>query len=141
MIQVKVEHPNCVPMRAYDSDAGLNLKSNEEDFMLKAGKKVKIGTGVTMSIGRGFFGMVVPRSGLGGKFEVVLANNVGVIDSGYLGEIMLFLKNNSAEDYKVKRFDRVAQLILIPCALDTCVVVPHLEGTERGDNGFGSSGA
>jgi len=87
-----------------------------------------------------YIGMIVPRSGLGSKYRIGLANTVGVIDSDYRGELIVNLVNNGEEPLEIKQYDRFCQLIIVPVRIDTFRVVDNLQGTDRGDKGFGSSG-
>lgn len=140
MIRIKIDNENCMPIKAHKWDAGWDLKSNNSDFTLKAGAKVKVHTGVAMDIPARNVGLVVPRSGMGTKFRVTLANDVGVIDSGYTGEIMCWLVNDGLQDVEIKRFDRICQIMILPVAMETLRPVDQLRNTDRGDNGFGSTG-
>ena len=149
-----------MPTYAHEGDAGLDLCATE-DVTLLPGEYMMIGSGVSVAIPEGFVGLVVPRSGLGCK-GLVLKNTIGVIDSGYRGEIGLTLFNNnpmhrwsSFEDFltarensgympegtiHVNKGDRVAQLIIVPVAQATLVQVDTLDETERGEGSFGSTG-
>ena len=108
-----------------------------------------IGTGVAVEIPEGYFGLLAPRSGLAGKRGVTFANTPGIIDSGYRGEIKVPLRNiNVSEKWisrndcvKVDRGERVCQLIILPCVTCECIQVDDLSETERGEDGFGSTGS
>lgn len=139
-IRIKLESPECEPYKGNRWDGGWDLRSNNPDITIEPGQKVKIYTGVSMEIPVRHIGMIVPRSGLGSKFRLGLANTVGVIDSDYRGEILVFLVNDGDEAVEIKQFDRFCQLIVIPVRIDTFRVVERLQGTERGEAGFGSSG-
>lgn len=139
-IRIKLESPECEPYKGNRWDGGWDLCSNNPDITIEPGQKIKIYTGVSMEIPVRHIGMVVPRSGLGSKFRLGLANTVGVIDSDYRGEIIVFAVNDGDEPIKINQFDRFCQLIVIPVRIDTLRVVDHLQGTERGIKGFGSSG-
>jgi dUTP pyrophosphatase len=144
----------ALPTYAHEGDAGLDLCATE-DVTLLPGEYRMIGSGVSVAIPEGFVGLVVPRSGLGCK-GLVMKNGVGVIDSGYRGEIGLSLFNNNPthvyrkfmHDYRqndegiirVRKGDRVAQLLIVPVAQATFVQVDTLDETERGQGGFGSTG-
>lgn len=99
-------------------------------------------TGIAMHIkDPGLVGLVVPRSGLGIKYGIVLKNVIGVIDSDYQGEIKVCLYNNSPYAYEVSPMDRIAQLLIIPVVVPQYNLVEEFrESTERGNNGFGSTG-
>ena len=147
---------------AHEGDAGLDLCATE-DVTLYPGQWKMVGSGVSMAIPKGFVGIVTPRSGLGCK-GLVLKNTIGVIDAGYRGEIKMPLFNNNpthvwmvaSENGKAKTIidaipnfdgtihvhkgDRVAQLLIIPVAQASLVQVDTLDETERGQDGFGSTG-
>ena len=140
MIRVVLENDKCLPERGHKWDAGLDLKSNNATFDLKAGAKVKVYTGVKIDIPPRNVGIIVPRSGMGSKFRVTLANDVGVIDSGYTGEIICWLVNDGHQDVTIERFDRICQLMILPVNMDNLRPVDKLRDTDRGTGGFGSTG-
>lgn len=128
-----------LPTYAHDGDAALDL-SVTEDIVLRPDEYRMVSSGVAVAIPRGFVGLVVPRSGWGRR-GLVFKNTVGVIDSGYRGEIQLPLWNNNANEWlRIKRGDRVAQLLIVPIAQVQVLQVDSLDATERGTGGFGSSG-
>lgn len=100
------------------------------------------GTGIAIHIkDPGLVGLVVPRSGLGIKHGIVLRNLIGVIDSDYQGEIKVCLCNNGAYAHDVHPMDRIAQLLIVPVVVPRYNLVEEFsEATERGGNGFGSTG-
>ena len=131
-LKVKLTDGAPLPMHAKPGDAGMDLTSRES-LTLRPGETRMVGTGVSVEIPWGYFGMVVPRSGLGSR-GVNLSNCVGIIDAGYRGEIKAPLHNNHPAavdtgygahynlegEMKVERGDRVCQLIIVPFA------VPHI---------------
>lgn len=149
-----------IPKYAHGGDAAMDLCATE-DVTLLPGEWEMVGSGVSMAIPRGFFGLVVPRSGMGCK-GLVLKNTVGIIDSGYRGEIKMPLYNNNPTrksrllrttlcrllgkcieptgTIHVHKGDRVAQLLIVPVAQANPVKVDTLEESERQDGGFGSTG-
>ena len=139
-IKITLDTPECKPYKGNRWDGGWDLRSNNPDITIEPGQKVKIYTGVTMEIPVRHIGMIAPRSGLGSKFRIGLANTVGIIDSDYRGEIMVFLVNDGEEPVEIKQYDRFCQLMIIPVRIDTFRIVDKLQGTERGIDGFGSSG-
>ena len=129
-----------LPTYAHDGDAGLDLCVTE-DVVLRPNEYRMVSSGVAVAIPRGFVGLVVPRSGWGRR-GLVFKNTVGIIDSGYRGEIQLPLWNNNAHEWlSIKRGDRVAQLLIVPIAQVQVLKVDSLDDTERGTGGFGSTGA
>jgi len=139
-IKIKLENKECEPYKGNRWDGGWDLRSNNPDITIEPGQKVKVYTGVSMEIPVRHIGMIAPRSGLGSKFRLTLANTVGIIDSDYRGEIIVFLVNNGDEPVEIKQFDRFCQLMIIPIRIDTLRTVDSLQGTDRGEDGFGSSG-
>lgn len=125
-----------VPGYAHPGDAGLDLYA--ACGALVTGETVLIPTRVAVAVPDGYVGLVCPRSGLS-KHGVTVANSPGVVDSGYRGELMVRLTTTSAP-YEVFRGDRIAQLLIIPIARPEVNVVVDLDDTERGANGFGSTG-
>lgn len=132
-----------LPKRADSHSAGYDLYAHigdMEEFGIMPGETLMIGTGVHVRIPDGYFGGIFARSGLATKKGLRPANCVGVIDETYTGEIMVALHNDSKEMQVIKDGERIAQLIIIPYATVIFNQVDELEKTERGENGFGSSG-
>jgi dUTP pyrophosphatase len=130
----------CYPEKAHPTDAGFDLKSNEESFTLEPGTKRKVSSGIKLDIPSGYVGVVAPRSGLGTKFEVVLANTVGIIDAHYTGEVSLTLTNKGKVPIDIAQFDRVAQLLILPVPEVQFLSVQTLKDSTRGAKGHGSTG-
>ena len=139
-IRIKIDTPECEPYKANRWDGGFDLRSNNPNISIAPGQKVKIYTGVRMEIPVRHIGMVVPRSGLGSKYRLGLANTIGVIDSDYRGEIIVNLVNDGDEPVDINQFDRFCQLLIVPVRIDTLRVVDRLQGTDRDEDGFGSTG-
>ena len=138
-----------MPTRAHSTDAGFDLYSREEATLLSlyggmAGSITLLtggktfDTGVHIQIPPGYFGKIESRSGLNVKHCIVSCG--GVIDAGYTGSIKVKLYNLGPEPYTVHEGDKIAQLILLPYAAPELALVDALPPTERGNNGFGSSG-
>lgn len=141
MVELKVRLTDGAPLprHAHRGDAGLDLTSRHATFWLAAGETQMVGTGVAMEIPDGYVGLVFPRSGLASKGHVDLANCVGVVDSGYRGEIKAPLRNFGEEGRFIERGERICQLVVVPFATCECVE-GELSETERGVGGFGSTG-
>jgi len=141
-INIILDNEECMPYKKNSWDAGWDLRSNNETFTLAKGGKVKVHTGVKIEVPRRHMGLILPRSGLGCNSRVGLANTAGCIDSDYRGELMVFLVNDGHMDVEIKQYDRFAQLIIVPVALNKLRVIPNeqLSETERGEGGFGSTG-
>lgn len=138
MIKVKrLTETAKLPTRAHATDAGLDLYADEYGGMRKGGTRT-IRTGIAMAIPNGYVGRIAPRSGLAVNHGIdILA---GVIDSAYIGELMVALVNHGSAAYEVKPGDKIAQLLIQPVELWMPEEVDELDGTERGASGFGSSG-
>ena len=140
MTRIVLENEKCKPYKKHRFDAGWDLRSNNETFTICPGEKVKVYTGVKIAIPPKCAGLVVPRSGLGTSYRVTLANTIGVIDSEYRGEIIVWLINDGEEDLVIEKYDRFCQLILASINITPFEVVRSLPHTERGDGGFGHTG-
>jgi dUTP pyrophosphatase len=132
-----------VPARAYTGDAGYDLAAAER-VVLAPGERAVVRTGIGIAVPVGYAGLVLPRSGLAARFGISLVNTPGLIDPGYRGELMVPLINHDrAETFEVVVGMRIAQLILVKAAEVQFVGVELLEESadDRGEGGFGSSGA
>ncbi len=141
-LKVKKLQPYAkLPQRATPTSAGADLCAClTEPLLLPAKGRVTVPTGVAVEIQPGWAGFVFGRSGHGIRHGIVPANAVGVIDADYRGEIMVGLVNHGDEDYTIQPGERIAQLVLLPVALAEIVEVESLSDTQRGANGFGSTG-
>lgn len=136
IIKVKLDEGAIIPSRAHSTDAGLDIYSRE-DQIVPAKESAVFDTGVHIELPQGTVGMLKSKSGLNVKHGIV---SEGVIDVGYTGSIRVKLYNHSGFDYKVKAGDKISQLVILPIFTPTPCLVDSLDATERGDNGFGSSG-
>ncbi len=125
-----------LPERAHETDAGLDIRSPRA-VTIYAHDSAVIDTGVHVEIPVGHVGMLKSKSGLNVKHGIT---SEGVIDCGYTGSIRVKLYNNSSEMYSVQRGDKITQLVILPILTPEIELVDSLEETERGENGFGSSG-
>lgn len=128
-----------------DLRCNISVRKDSPWTILKPNESITFGTGVRVAIPVGWVGLVMPRSGFGFKYEVMLANSVGVIDADYRGEIMVKLVNRGKEDMTLQPFDRVVQMVIVPHWYMKHKQKLSKEDfdkliTERGDKGFGSSG-
>ncbi len=134
-IKIKRLHPDAkIPKYSKVGDAGMDVYAVSKQ---RKDKFIEYGTGLAVEIPKGFVCLVFPRSSLSNK-DLVLANHVGVLDSGYRGELMLRFKKMGEEVYEVG--DRIGQIIIIPYPNIEFKEVDELSETERGDGGFGSTG-
>nr|DAM29448.1 MAG TPA: dCTP deaminase dUTPase [Caudoviricetes sp.] len=127
-----------VPTYAHEGDAGLDLRA-AESVTVPAGGSALVRTGVRVEIPSGCVGLVFPRSGLGSK-GITLRNAVGVIDSGYRGEVMAALWNTTGDEFECEKGDRICQMVVMPYVPCQVVIVEELSDTERGSDGHGSTG-
>lgn len=130
----------CCPTKAHPTDAGYDLKSANDDVILAPGDKVFFNSGIKVDIPAGYVGLVFPRSGLGTKKQLVLANSTGVIDAHYTGEIIVCLTNKGSAEVSVAKYDRIAQIVFLPIPNVQLGIVKTLKNSERGEKGHGSSG-
>ena len=143
MISVKIKklHPDAVvPKYAKLGDAGLDLTATWMEFDHEK-KIVTYGTSIAMEIPKGYVGLIYPRSSVY-KTSLVLANHVGVIDSGYRGEIMFkyrVLNEDWRDIYDVG--DRIGQIIITPYPQVLFSITEELSSSDRGAGGYGSTGS
>jgi len=135
-MRIKVDEQGFIPYRAHSKDAGLDLMSPER-VTLRAQDSVVIDTGVHVELPEGTVGMIKSKSGLNVKHGIT---SEGVIDVGYTGSIKVKLYNFSDEDYEIQRGDKISQLVIMPMLTPALELVDELEKTDRGNNGFGSTG-
>ena len=135
-VKLKGDDKTFVPQAKTDGAAGLDLVL-ANDVVLREGEVQKVGTGVHVEIPVGHVGLVFLRSSIS---DVTMTNGVGVIDSDYRGEIILKLRGVSRYS-RYTAGDRVAQLVVVKYLPVNVVVSDQLSSTERGEGGFGSTGA
>ena len=139
-LQVRLLHPAAQPpARTRPGDAGYDLRCCE-GFSLWPGRRTTVPTGVALALPPGVAGLVLPRSGLAARHGISVVNGPGLIDPNYRGEIRVVLVNHGDARFEAAAGDRIAQLVLIPFLTPDALVVDDLPPTERGENGFGSSG-
>ena len=139
-MKIVLEEGAKMPTRAHAYDAGLDLyaKDNGEKVHIPPfGGSATIDTGVRFQIPQHFAGFVKSKSGLMVKHHIVTD---GTVDCNYTGTVHVTLLNHGEFSYYVEPGAKIAQLVIVPCCLPPLEVVDHLESTDRGENGFGSSG-
>jgi len=138
-IRLKKLNPTAVtPSYSKDGDAGMDLTSTT--IISHTTDQVTYGTGISLEIPKDYVGLVFPRSSIR-KYDLELTNSVGVIDSGYRGEIQLTFNKVNSKTTIYNVGDRVGQIIIIPYPKINFVESDELTITERGEGGFGSSGS
>lgn len=140
-VKIKKLHKNAViPKYAKEGDAGMDLTATSKKVNISyttGFDSITYGTGISLEIPSGHVGLLFPRSSLS-KTDLILGNHVGVIDSGYRGEVMMKFRNTDYRDYEVG--DRIGQIIIMPYPQVEFEEVEELSDTSRGDGGFGSTG-
>jgi dUTP pyrophosphatase len=141
-VRVKLLHPEAkVPTYGSNEAAGADLSAVVDgEFILAAGERAIIPTGIAIELNSGTEAQVRPRSGLAAKNGITVVNAPGTIDSDYRGEIKVILLNTGKEDFKIKTGDRIAQIVIAPILRGEFTVAESLDDTDRGANGFGSTG-
>ncbi|MDR0466504.1 MAG: dUTP diphosphatase [Deltaproteobacteria bacterium] len=130
------------PAYATPHSAGLDLRAclEDEEIVLPAGSRAKVPSGIAVEPPAGVAGFVYSRSGLGAVQGLTVAQGVGVIDPDYRGEIIVFLLNTAGEERRLRRGERMAQLVFQPIVRAEPEVAETLGETERGAGGFGHTG-
>lgn len=126
-----------LPTKAHPTDAGYDLYADSQS--IDKNYNIVYGTGIAVEIPTGYVGLVFPRSSIAST-DIMLSNSVGVIDSGYRGEVMAKFKRVTGEFNTYKVGDRIAQLIIIPYPEVVFEEVEELSSSDRGEGGYGSSG-
>ena len=141
-IKVKKLRPGAhLPTYGTEFSAGADLYAClAEPVTIAPGETKKIPTGLAMEIPVGFAGLIYARSSMGTKKGLAPANKVGVVDSDYRGEFMVFLLNPGTEIQTIADGDRIAQLVIPPVFSPGFVEAGELSDTVRGAGGFGSTG-
>lgn len=135
-IKMMLDDGAYAPIRAHSDDAGLDLRACEDRVVPPMGSAI-FDTGVHIMIPSGYVGFLKSKSGLNVNHDIT---GEGVIDAGYAGSIAVKLYNHGSEPYMVRKGDKISQLVILPIAIPSFEIVTEFEETERGSNGFGSSG-
>ena len=139
-------HAEGLPLPAYHSAeaAGLDLLAavpEDQLLTLAPGKYALVPTGLVIALRSGFEAQVRPRSGLAAKHGVTVLNSPGTIDADYRGEVRVILINHGDTPFVIRRGERIAQLLIAPVVQAAWREADALEATQRGEGGFGSTGA
>jgi len=138
---VRLDPDLPLPGYAHPGDAGADLVARIEVLLEPNGGRAMVPTGIALALPDGYAGFVQPRSGLALRHGVTCLNTPGLIDSGYRDELSVLLVNTDPEvPYRVRRGDRIAQLVVQRVESADFVEVAALSDTERGLGGFGSTG-
>lgn len=135
-MKIKLEPWAHCPTKAHADDAGLDLYA-PDDVVVPAHGSTVIDTGVHVQLPHGTAGLIVSKSGLNVKYNVT---STGLIDVGYTGSIIVKLYNHGYDAYRVKAGDKISQLVILRMMPVSLQIADELDETERGSNGFGSTG-
>lgn len=136
-MRVKLDEGAFAPVRAHKTDAGLDIRSRDTQ-VVPAKESAIFHTGVHIELPEGTGGIIVSKSGLNVKNDIT---STGLIDEGYNGEIVVKLYNHGGYDYTVNAGDKISQLVVFPVRYEEVELVEEFnKATDRGSNGFGSSG-
>lgn len=153
-LKIKKLHPDAIiPTRAYPTDSGLDLYSIET-LELKPGKVVAVDTGIAIELPPPFYvtdlngvtcmcvpeAQIRPRSGLAKNRQVTVINSPGTVDNSWRGSTKVLLLNQGDYTFGINKGDRIAQMVIATVLIPKIEVVEELSVTDRGENGFGSTG-
>ena len=139
----RLPHGLDLPLPAYATHgaAGMDLAAAvDRSVILGAGERLAIPTGFAVAVPAGYEAQIRPRSGLALKHGVTVANAPGTIDSDYRGEVAILLVNLGDQDFTIERGMRIAQMVVAPVTQVTPFATDSLPDTDRGNDGFGSTG-
>lgn len=131
-----------LPTYATPGSAGMDIcAAVGESLVVHPGETVLVPTGFRIELHPGYEAQVRPRSGLAINHSIGILNAPGTIDSDYRGEVKIILTNFGKEDFTIHRCDRIAQLVIAPYVRAKWKEVPEVNATQRGEGGFGHTGA
>lgn len=139
----------AIPELATDGSAGFDIRAYLYDeeinervarVSLQPNQELKINTGLSFQLPTGTALLLLPRSSMGIKKNLILKNTIGLLDSDYRGECLIFVKNIGNEVVFIENGERLVQGLIVPYMRPNFVEVDELDSTERGTNGIGSSG-
>ena len=134
-MKFKLLDKDCTPYKHYLTDAGYDLRSREATIVCPGGV-VKIGAGVAVDIPDGYVGDISPRSSASLRGLVIQ----GKVDPGYTGEVGITVINVGNKAERIGKGERIAQLVVLPCLIEDIEIVDELPESDRGMQGFGSTG-
>jgi len=136
-MRIKLDEGAFEPVRAHSTDAGLDLRAMRGG-LVRAGQAATFHTGVHVELPTGTAGVLLPKSGLMTNRDII---TFGVVDESYRGEVLVHMFNLGGEDYSVRAGDKISQMLVVPVRYEAVEIVNELSDGERGDAGFGSTGA
>ena len=146
-IDLKILDPRIreygLPHYATEGSAGLDLRACiDGKLTLEPGQTELLATGIAIHVADpGLAAVILPRSGLGHKHGIVLGNLTGLIDSDYQGQLYVSCWNRGGKAFAIEPGDRIAQLVIVPVVQADFNVVSEFDQSDRGEGGFGSTGA
>ena len=146
-VQVRIQrlpHAHGLPAYATPGSAGLDIAAavaEGEPMELAPGARALVPTGLRLAVPEGYEAQIRPRSGLALRHGLMLPNSPGTIDSDYRGELQIIVMNAGSEPIRIERGMKIAQLVLMPVPRVAWQECTELDTTERGEGGFGSTGA
>ena len=135
-LKIQLNDGAIMPERAHPEDAGLDLFA-PEGTIVRAGYFATIDTGVHVQLPEGTAGVLMSKSGLNVNYNIT---STGLIDEGYTGSIHVKLYNHGLDDLRIRRGDKISQLVIVPVQRPVPIQVEQITGGERGTGGFGSTG-
>lgn len=135
-MEIMLDNDAYMPSRGHSTDAGLDLRTPKAVTVPAYGSAI-VDTGVHVALPSGCAGLLVSKSGLNVRHDIT---STGLIDEGYTGSIVVKLYNHGGGDYQLAAGDKITQLVVIPVVRESLEQVSVFNATERGDNGFGSTG-
>ena len=142
-VKIVLRDNNCKPQKAHDTDAGYDLKAMD-NYSIKPNEQCLVDTGINIKLPEEdcfiWQAQLRPRSGLAAKKSISITNSPATIDQNYVGPIKVILRNNGTETFNINKYDKIAQMIITKIPKTQLIVVDQLQETDRGNNGFGSSG-
>ena len=135
-MRVKLDAGAFPPTRGHATDAGLDIRAMN-GAVIGPGASETFRTGVHVELPEGTCGLLVSRSGLNTKYDIT---STGLIDQPYRGEILVRLHNHGKKYYEVRPGDKISQLVVIPVLYEPVELADELSESDRGSDGFGSTG-
>ena len=135
-MKIKLDDFAFAPIRAHETDAGLDLRA-AHGGCVKAHQSATFHTGVHVELPKNTAGVLLPKSGLMTKHNII---SFGVVDESYRGQIRVHMFNMGEDDYTVLPGDKISQMLVIPVMYEPVEIVNELGEGERGNDGFGSTG-
>lgn len=139
--RLKTGSANPLPCYMTLHAAGMDLYAElDDELILLPGMRALVPTGIAIALPEGYEAQIRPRSGLALKHGIALVNAPGTIDPDYRGEIGVIVINHGSEPFTIKNGERIAQMVFAPFSRALLEEVNELEGTARGEGGFGHTG-